>query len=79
MSQPTLDMTPVGAKIPDAKTPATDSTASKERSWKDYITEDPDSDQSFSYLLSINSDLYDDTDYKRRRHNIKKNNQKRKE
>ena len=34
MSQPPSDSIPVGAKTPDAKTPATDSSARKEKSQK---------------------------------------------
>ena len=52
---PPLHSTPVGAKISDAKTPATGSSARKEKARKDYVSEHPDLDPSLSDLELSNS------------------------
>ena len=62
----------------DAKTLATDSSSRKEKSRKEYIPEDPNSDPKFSESLSRNSDLSDDSNYKCRIRDKKKKCQKRK-
>ena len=81
LSQPILDLTPVGvrvfwlplystpvgAKILDAKTPATDYSARKEKTQKEYVPEDPDADPNPSDSLSSESDLADNINYKCRR------------
>ena len=41
--QPPLDSTPVGAKTPDKKTPATESSERKVKSQKEYVPKEPDS------------------------------------
>ena len=80
MRQPHLDSIPVGEKTSDAKTPATDSSACKEKGLKYYIPEDPDSEPDPSDSSLIDSDFSNDSNYKfRRRHKKKKNRKFRKQ
>ena len=74
--QPPLDSTPVGAKIPDAKNPATDSSACNRKVRKEYIPEDLESEPDYSGLLSSKSDFSDGSYYKSKRRNKNKKNRK---
>ena len=46
---PTMDSNTIVAKTSDSKTPATESSSRKERSRKEHVPEDPESDPSSSY------------------------------
>ena len=77
-SQPTLDSILVGANISDVKTPATKSSARKEKERRLYAPEDPDSDPNSSDSLSIDSDSSGNSIYKRKKIDKKKNHRKHK-
>ena len=54
--RPPLESTPVGTKMSDAKTPATDSSARKLKAQKEYVPEDPESVPDSSESSSRKSD-----------------------
>ena len=70
MSRLPLDSILVRAKTPDAKTPATDSSARKLKGQKQYIPDDPNSDPNSSDSWLRTYDLSVD----HRRHHKRKNN-----
>ena len=69
-------MNPVGAKISGAKTPATNLSARKEKSRKEYVPEDPDSDPNFSNSSLSDSVPSAGSNYKRRRLDKRNKNRK---
>ena len=78
---PPLDLTPVGAKIPDPKTLTlpTESSKREEKARKEYVPEDPESDPRSSYSSS-KSNSSDDTKYRKsksKRREKKKKHRKR--
>ena len=77
-SRPPLDSIPIGAKTPDAKTPATDSSACKEKIRKEYLQEDPNLETDSSDSSSSNNDSSNDINDKLRRNRNKKKPRKHK-
>ena len=66
-SWPPLDLTPVGAKKSDTKTPAIVSSNLKGKKEKYYLPENPASYPGSSDSLSSDSNSSDNSNYKRRR------------
>ena len=73
-----MGLTPIGAKISDAKTPTIDSSERIGKTLKEYVPEDPESDPNLSDPLLSESDSSDNSNYRCRRCYKKKKYQKRK-